>query len=355
MTMLKRGELAAALARWSPEIRLLLLAGPDESGAHASAAEARRALADPADPMATIDIPAEQLSASPGRLADEAAAVPMFGGRTLIRVAGAGDACAPAVELLLAAPAAGNPVVMEAGDLPKTSALRKLAETSAAARLVLHYPLEARDALRWITEEARGRGLRLDAGVGELLLQSAAGDTGVVARELDKFALYLDSDPARPVRLETRHLAELGVDSLEEDVGALVAALVAGDAKAYARRLAQLQAGGTSAIPALRAVARKLMQMLELRAAVDAGAAADDAVRTLRPPVFWREQKPLAAAIRRWPQARIRAGLDAMLAGERAIKQAGGPGDIAGWQALLGLALPQVADRTRLGERRPSA
>ncbi len=354
MTALKRGELAAALARWSPDLRLLLLAGPDDSGVRASAAEAQRALTDPADLMAVVDLAAEQLAAAPGRLADEAAAVPMFGGRTLIRVTGAGDGCVEAVELLLAAPVAGNPVVMQAGDLPKTSALRRLAEGSAVALAILHYPLDARDAQRWVADEARRRGLRLEAGVAEALLQSAGGDTGVVGQELEKFALYLDADPERPQRLEPGHLAELGVDSLEEDVGALVAALVGGDARGYARQIGQLQAAGASAIPALRAVARKLMQLMELRAAVDEGVAADEAVRAMRPPVFWREQKPLAAAVRRWPPARIRAGLAAMLAGERAIKQAGGPGDIAGWQALLGLAVPGP-ERGRLGEQRPSA
>lgn len=354
MTVLKRGELQAALARWTPATRLLLLAGPDESGVRASAEAARRALANPADPMALIDLPAEQLASAPGRLADEAAAVPMFGGRTLIRVTGAGDSCVEAVELLLAAPAAGNPVVMQAGDLPKTSALRKLAEGSPAALALIHYQPEGRDAQRWLMDEARALGLRLEPGVGDVLLQSAGGDTGVAASELAKFALYLDCDPDRPARLESRHLAELGVDSLEEDVGALVAALVAGDARAFARQIGQLKSAGASAIPALRAVARKLMQLMELRAAVDGGADAETAMRALRPPVFWKEQKPLLAAVRRWPQPRIRAGLDAMLAGERAIMRPGGPGDIAGWQALLGLAVPGP-DRAALGERPPSA
>lgn len=354
MTALKRGELAAALSDWRDDIRLLLLAGPDDPGVRASAEAARRRLADPADPMSLVDLTAEQIVAAPGRLADEAAAVPMFGGRTLIRVSGASDSCAPAVELLLASPAAGNPVLMLAGDLPRTSALRRLAEGSPLALALIHYPPDARDAERGLAEAARALGLRLEAGVSEALIQSAGGDMGVVARELEKFALYLDCDPAHPARLEPRHLAELGVDSPDADVGALVAALVAGDARAYARQLGQLQAGGASAIPALRAVARKLMQLMELRAAVDAGLAPDEAVRSLRPPLFWKDQKPLAAAVRRWPRARIHAGLAAMLAGEGAVKQAGGPGDIAGWQALLTLALPRP-DRPLLGERRPNA
>ena len=63
----------------------------------------------------------------------------------LIRVAGAGESAQEAVRLLLASPAAGNPVVMLAGDLSKSSGLRKLAEESPLALALISYPLEGRD------------------------------------------------------------------------------------------------------------------------------------------------------------------------------------------------------------------
>jgi DNA polymerase-3 subunit delta len=78
--------------------------------------------------------------------------------------------------------------------------------------------------------------------------------------------------------------------------------------------------------------------MAEARAAMDGGASATQAVKALRPPIFWREADLVAAALPRWPQPRIRAGLAALLAGERAIKTAGGPGEAPGWHALLLLA-----------------
>ncbi|MCG2842831.1 DNA polymerase III subunit delta [Sandaracinobacter sp. RS1-74] len=338
MAVLKRGELPRHLSRWNPDVRLLLLAGPDESGTREAAGAALNALGDREDPMSVTELSGDELRSDPGRLADEAASVSMFGGRRVIRVTGAGEAAQEAVRLLLAAPVAGNPVVMLAGELTKASGLRKLAEESPLALALISYPLEGRDLANWLAREAQERGLRLDGAVAERLLATSDGDTGILASELDKYALYLDSSPGEPKRLERAHVAALGADSAEEDMAALVSAVVAADRRAVERQLRLLADG--SAIPALRAMARRLVQMAEARAAMESGADPRSAVKGLRPPVYpFREQDLLAAALPQWPMARIRRALSAMLEGERLIKTAGGPGDTAGWQAILGLGL----------------
>ncbi|MGQ5700701.1 DNA polymerase III subunit delta [Sandaracinobacteroides sp. A072] len=337
MTALKRDGFARALARWDEAIRLLLVAGRDESGIRDAATQAQAALADPADPMAVTDLTPEELRADPGRLADEAASVSMFGGRRLIRVTGAGENCAEAVRLLLAAPAAGNPVVMTAGDLGKVSGLRKLAEASPLALMLYLYPLDARDAARWAADKARALGLQPAPGVIERLLAGTDSDTGILARELEKYAIFLDATPEAPQRLEPDHVMLLGADSSEDDMAALVNAVMTGRLPALEQQMQRLS--GDSAIPALRAVARRLLQLAEARAAHDTGMAPMAAVKSLRPPVFFKEVDAMAGALRHWPMPRIRAGLAAMLDGERAIKQPGGPGESAGWHAILSLGV----------------
>lgn len=338
MAALKRAELPRLLARWNPDVRLLLLAGPDDSGSRDAATAALKALADPADPLSITELSPDELRSDPGRLADEAASFSMFGGQRVIRVAGAGEPAQEAVRLLLEAPVAGNPVVMLAGDLSKASGLRKLAEGSARALVLISYPLEGRDLDNWLSGEARARGLRLDADVAERLIATSDRDTGILASELDKFALFLDAAPNDVKRLERAHVAALGADSAEENVNALVSAVVAADRRAVERQLRLL--ADSSAIPALRALARRLIQMAEARAVMDAGADARTAVKGLRPAVYpFREQDLLAAALPAWPARRIRRALGAMIDGEKRIKTAGGPGDTAGWQAIMGLGL----------------
>lgn len=336
MTAIRRGDLDRALARPDPEIRLWLFAGPDESASLDAARRALGKLADPADPLAIVELSAAELASDPGRLADEAASVSMFGGARAIRVSGAGESVRPAVELLLGARVAGNPVVMTAGDLSKSSGLRKTVEAAASARILLSYPLEGRDAARWLADTARALGLTLAPGISERLLAASGGDIGILGSELEKYALYLGAGPQQIRTIEAEHLAVLSAESAEDDMFALVSAITIGHV-ANAERQLQLLAG-SSAIPVLRAMARRLMQLAEARAAVDRGTAPAAAVKSLRPPIFWKEQDAVAGALGRWPIPRINAAMHAMLMAEQAIKQPASPGDVLGWQALLGLA-----------------
>ena len=340
MTALKRPDLLRRLAAWDPAIRLILLSGPDESASRTLALEALKALGDPTDPMALTDFSAEELKSDPAKLADEAASVSMFGGRRVIRVTGAAENCAEAVRILLAAPVAGNPVIMLAGDLSKASTLRKLAEDSPQALALHSYPLAGADLERWLQAEARSLGLRLDSSVTDRFLSATGGDTGILASELAKFALFLDASPDAPRTLERGHLAALGADSAEEDMGLLVNAIIAGNAAAAERQLRLLEGG--SAIPVLRALARRLLQMAEARAAVDRGQQPQAAVKALRPPIFWKDADMVAASLRHWPMPRIRKALSALLAGEQAIKSPRSPGDTSGWQAIAALAQPRL-------------
>lgn len=335
MTAARRGDVDRLLARWDPAIRLLLLAGPDESRSRELAGLALAALTDPTDPLSLTDLTSEELKSDPSRLADEAASVSMFGGRRVIRVSPTTEGCAEAARLLLQAPVAGNPVVMLAGDLAKTSGLRKLAEENPAALAVISYPMAQGEIEGWLKAQAKSLGLKLDTRVPEWFAASSGGDLGVLSRELEKFALFLDADPENPKLVERRHLGLLGADNAEEDLNLLVQGVVMGDRRTIERQFRLLS--DTSAIPALRAVARRMMQLAEARVAVDRGLAPIAAVKALRPPVFWKEQDQVAAALAHWPVVRSRRAIIQMLEGEAAIKRPGGNGDVEGWQAILSL------------------
>lgn len=336
MSSIRRADLPALLARFPADVRLLLFAGPDESVSLALAREAVAALCDAADPMAVTSLSAQQLKTDPGLLADEAAAISMFGGGRVIRVDAAGEEVVDAIGLLFSIPAAGNPVVMTAGDLGKASGLRKLADASPLARLLLSYPMDARAVRQWLDARARELGLVLAPGVADRLALAVGHDIGILGQELEKFATFLDAGPETARRLEPEHLAALGAGAGEEDMFQLLAAIMAGNGEAVARQMALLPGG--NAIGVLRSLARRLMQMQDLRAAVDAGASAEMAVKALRPPVFWREQQELAGAAGRWPQPRIARALAAVLAAEAAIKAPGSAGDVLGLQAVAMIA-----------------
>src|SRR5262249_35810820 len=121
---------------------------------------------------------------------DEAAAISMLGGRRVIRIRGAGNELADLFESFLENHAGDALVVLEAGDLSKSSALRKLFEGDGKAAAIACYPDSARDLADVVRDELRALGFALAPGAVEEAVARLGSDRGVTRRELEKLALY---------------------------------------------------------------------------------------------------------------------------------------------------------------------
>lgn len=329
-----KAALAAARQRLDPKFRLILLHGQDEGQIAEVASALVAQLADPTDSLSRVQLTGAQLREDPGKLADEAAAVSMFGGARVIRVDQAGEESFEAAKLLLEAPQAGNPVIMVAGALKKDSALLLTAERADNALALIFYEASARDLEAHAQSLAEQHFLRFGRGVAAQLVANADHERGVLLREIEKYALYLNSGPDNVQTLESQHIAELGASFGEPEMAPLVEALLAGDARTADQ---QMQLMGLPGIVALRAVVRQLWRLLELRADVDGGQRPRDVIEAQGKKIFWKEKDAMTRQLTRWNTPALRAALSRMLETERAIKSRNSAGDILAAQALTGL------------------
>jgi DNA polymerase-3 subunit delta len=323
----------AALDRPSPDIRLYLLHGPDEAGAAALAQRLAKALGPSAE---RVDLDAATLKSDPARLADEAASNSLFGDVRWIRAVNVGEDAAPAAQALLDAERAGNPAVLIAPNVKGTGGLVKLATASRAAMAVACYVPTERDAGAIVGDLAREHGLRFQGRVAQQIAHAAAYDRAIMAREIEKLALFLDAAPDRPQTLDEAVLAAVGADLGEGETSRLVAAALAGDASALVDELARAREAGTSPIVWLRALARRLSSLAEMRGAADAGEPIDAVLKRHR--VFWREEAATKQALSRWSAAALGDAHDRVKRAERAAMAPGNAGDVLADHAVLALA-----------------
>nr|WP_253201132.1 DNA polymerase III subunit delta [Sphingomonas quercus] len=307
-------------------VRLFLLHGPDEAGSRALADELAAAMGAGSE---RVDLAPGQLKADPARLADEAASVSLFGDARHIRVEGAGDEVTDAVAALLEANAAGNPAVVIAGTLRATSKLLKLALASPLAMAFASYPLSAQDMERLAVDEGRAQGLRIDNDVARRLATAAGGDRAILASEIGKYALFLDATPEGPVELTHEVVDALSADAGEADLNRLVAAVLSGDPRGAEAELARLAAIGTSGVPLVRAVQRRLLLLAELSGQVAAGNSIGSVLGRPGSGVYPREQEAVAQQLRRWTPARAATALERIAQAGRAAMSARGPGELA--------------------------
>ena len=316
-------RLKAALDRPPADVRLFLLYGPDEAGAMALADRLGRAMGPEAE---RIDLDGATLKADPARLADEAAALSLFGGARWVRVVAAGEETVAAVTALLDGEAAGNPVVMIAPGLKATAKLVKLALDADRALAAACY-VPSGDALDAIaTSIAREHGLRTSGSVARRIATGSGGDRAIMTREIEKLALYLDAAPDRPATLDEAVLDAVGADHGEPDMSDVIDALLAGRGPALGDALRRASEAGVSPIPWLRQLARRLASLAEMRAEVDSGVDVGAVMKRHR--VFFKEEATTGAALRRWTPLMLVAAQARVRRVERAVVASGSVGPL---------------------------
>lgn len=308
------------------ETRFFLLHGPDDSGSRALSRLLGAAMGAEAE---RIDLSGGDLKADPARLADEAASISMFGGARWILVDPAGDEVVPAVEALLEAPAAGNPVILLAGALKPASKLLKLALAAPGAMAFASYLPDARDADRLAAELGRAAGLILRPDVARRLAESCGGNRAVIGQELAKFALYVGALPEAPKPIDHDELDALGAGSDEGDLSRLVDSAVGGDAAGLEAELARLHAEGQEGITLLRAMLRRISLLARLRAEVEQGSSPAAVMASSGKSLFWKDKEEVGRQLGRWRSDLLAKAMTRLVEAERQVKASGGIGPLA--------------------------
>ncbi len=329
-------RIASFLSKPDPEVRVILVFGPDEGLVRERAARLAQAiLPDLRDPFRSITLEALAIKKDPALLADEMASLSLIGGRRLVRVSGADEDLAEAVLSLLAAlPQTENILLIEAGELKKKSRLRGACEESPLACAIACYVEEGSALERTVSDFLAREDIRAARDVVAALAGSLPPDTLAMRNELEKFALYVGKG-AVATRADVHAAIE---DAGAAELDALVFAVGAGEPGRAMQLIDRLYAEQMSAVAVLRAAQRHFLRIHWARAEMDKGVGAPEAVKRLKPPVFWKYESAMSAQLRRWSCARAEQALRRLYDAEAAVKRTGTPDLSYCAQVLLGLA-----------------
>ena len=345
----------AFLGSPDPVARAVLVYGPD-AGLVCERVETlvKGVAGDLADPFRVADISATELIDDPARLADEAAALSLTGGRRAVRLRQGDDKLAPLFRGFLAAPAGNAPegapgetlIVVEAGDLPARSALRKVFEGAKTGAALACYRDDERSLGAVIRDTLREFGHEATPDTLAYLSTHLGGDRQLSRRELEKLALYKGSEPG-PIELVDAQAcvgdsAALSIDDLAYAVGG-------GAAAAADRALARSLQEGVQPVAALRAVSRHFQRLHLVVGLVEGGLTLDVASKRLRPPLFWRVAPAFRAQAAVWSPAALARALGRLLEAEADCKSSGAPEATICARALLEITVNAPSRRRRAG------
>lgn len=337
---LKPAEIRSFLASPPAKVAAVLIYGPD-SGLVRERAEAlvRKIAGSLDDPFRVTEIGGTQLKDDPARLSDEAFALSMSGGRRAVRIRGVSDTHSAAFEGLLAelsqrkATDSGF-IVVEAGDLGSRSSLRTLFEESPAAAALPCYLDSPEEIGAMVQATLREQGLAIDDDALAYFVTRLGEDRGASRGEIDKLVLYGEG-AGRITLMDVRSLAgDSGIVGFDD--ASLAAAT--GDTPGLDRAIALLYDEGTAPVAVLRGAQRFFQRLQAAAGKVAGGMDAEASLRTLRPPVFFKEVPRWRAALQAWSPRRIADAQEILLKAEADCKTTGLPAGAIAARALLQLA-----------------
>jgi DNA polymerase-3 subunit delta len=329
MILGKRPDIERFLGKPDPAIRAALIYGRDigvvRDRGHQLAA---KLVPNPDDPFDVALLTDQDLADDGGRLEGELAAQSLMGGRRLVRLRLTAEK--PAADKLAAealdrhAKGELNPdafFLIEAGNLGRESAVRKVAEKANGAAAIPCYEDEPGDVARMVRDLLSKDGVSLNADALQVFVQRLPKERGVARQEIERLALYLgpgSNVTATPADLEPF----LGVEPESSlfDAAADAFSGKLGEAQAGLRRAAQEGESGPAAVRAIGMHLGKLRRTLTL---IKAGAGPQEAAKASG--VFWKQEREFLRQVRTWTLDELDRIQPQVLDADRACKTAGSP------------------------------
>ena len=307
-----------------PNVRAVLLFGPNRARIAEASQELIKAWAGRKPSAAAVTrLTDDDLKSDKAALADALFAQSLLGEASVVRVRLDADAAAASVIAALAdieAGAATNPMVVESYSATTKSAITKAFEKAANAAMIAFYEDAPEDLDAYARELAQEFGLQIAPDALASVRASVADDRAALRRELEKSALFAH-DLGRPMTSED--VGALLGDAAAQRLDAVCRAAVEGDAAGAIEAYERLE--DANPIVVLKALERRLLQLMDIRLQVDRGAQPAAAAKALRPPPIWKDVQPLADQSRLWRRTNLTAALDTVWRCEQRCKRAGAP------------------------------
>ena len=241
------------------------------------------------------------LDADPDRLAIELQTIPMFGGSKVVRVTAGRRINAAALQPLLDGGTLAATLIVEAGNLKPTDAMRGLFEKSAQAAAVACYADEARDIEGVIAETLKAHGLGITSDAREMLVARMGADRAMSRGEIEKLALYASGK----TEIDAADVEAIVGDASELAIDRTLNAAASGDAARAVAEFSRAVTAGESPQGLLIALQRHLQRLHRIRTDLDAGASFEDVIRQQRPPVHFKQKDALGLQCRMWSSPRL--------------------------------------------------
>lgn len=328
----------------APDSLGVLLFGPDQGLCSERAHAIAKKLADnPDDPFAVTSLSADDLANDPAKLADEMSALSLLGDTRLVHVRlsheRAGARIAKTIKALDARPdTCAAKLIIEAGDLSPRSAVRKCFETAKNFAAIPCYSDTAATLENLVKSELDAIGISINRDALDAFAPLLEGDRRIARGEIEKLALYKGYGAEDGAQVSVDDIKAISAGASVAGLDDIVFNMLSGDPAAADAGYNRALEGKITAHSILAALQRHLVRLHQASSMMQAGQSPDDAMRSLRPPVFMMRKSGFRSHLHIWSSAALSRAISQTLETEKLMKSTGAPVDSLMGRLLLALS-----------------
>ncbi len=249
----------------------------------------------------------KELKEDPALFFTETSAISMFGGNKVIRIYDAKDSygIAALIKDYLNRPQPVG-IVIEAGSLEKSSALRKLFENAKEKKLaaIACYLDERQDLNNMVSTIIRENNLQITKDAFMTLMTKLGGDRAISRLEVEKLCLYKGQG-----EITLEDVEATLEDTSNVNMQAVINSCLLGEFDLLEKNLTRLWLENIQPIALLRAISRQFLRLQEAVAYRQQGLDNKSIMYKLSPPVFFKEEAAFLAQMNRWSMDKIHQAL----------------------------------------------
>ena len=243
------------------------------------------------------------LAADPARIAVELTTNSLFGGTKIVWLPALPAMAQAALADAVTRPIEGAYLAVQAPELKKSHKLVQAFETAPYLAAIPSYGEDRESVSAAIREQARSAGYELAANAAALIALRCDLSALLAQSEAEKLMTFAGS--RRRITLED--VEECLADQQTAGLSEIADSALNGEGRKALLAFERFLAAEQNVTPVLIVLSQALFRLHALICAADAGTPLSQAVKELKPPVFFKQQDLLIAQARRWTAARLSA------------------------------------------------
>jgi DNA polymerase-3 subunit delta len=287
------------------------------------------------DPFRVADLYFDKIKDEPAILADEIGAISMIGGRRLVKVTTSSESLPKEHAEILEKNTSDTMVVISASELSASSSLRKFFEKIPHGAAIACYKDDNASMARVISSKFAEYKITCDSDVIQYLCNSFSGDRMIILSEVEKLITYMGAEK----RITLADVTEAVFDSSEFSLDELCNAFAFRNPALIDTHMNRALSEGVAPIMIIRTMLRYFMRLQEVKNKIDSGENEQQAISSLRPPLFYKQVPLLKSHLSGWKSNDIATIIKQFIELEIACKTTGNPAELMCQRVMMVLPL----------------